>query len=144
MKTSSCRMRSSGDPVGGSRGHITFRSKVLAQESMQWVLVYQWDGLMVWAVRALVPHCTEKLTEARRIAAGRKQTLSDCPLPCRCRDDSHGDADGDNGEEGKNNHKGYIYRTTPPLLPAGGWTTVSHFTVEGSGSQKEHRCRGSS
>lgn len=29
-------LRSSVDPVGGSRGHITFRSTVLAQESMQW------------------------------------------------------------------------------------------------------------
>lgn len=70
--------------------------------------------------------------------------LSECPLPCCRRDDSNGDADGDNGEEGKKDHKGYIYRTMPPLLPAGGWTTVSHFTVEGSGSQKEHRCWGSS
>lgn len=29
-------LRSSVDPVGGSRGHVIFRSKVLAQENMQW------------------------------------------------------------------------------------------------------------
>lgn len=68
--------------------------------------------------------------------------LSECPLPCRCWDDSYGDGGGDNGEDGKSDDKGYIYSTTPALLPAGGWTTVSHFTAEGSGSQKERICWG--
>lgn len=133
------------DPVGGSRGHVTFRSKVLAQENVQWgsSLPMGWAsgvGCLSlgpplhrgdWVGSTLQRQNGEKLTETLRIAAGRKQTLSECPLPCCCWDDSNGDVDSDNGEEGKNDHKGYIYRTTPPLLPAGGWTTVSHFTVEG-------------
>lgn len=52
-------LRSSVDPVGGSRGHIKFRSKVLAQESMQWgssLLMERASGV---GCLSLDPRCTE-------------------------------------------------------------------------------------
>lgn len=63
----------------------------------------------------------EELTEVLRTVPGRKQMLSERPLPYCCWDGSDGDDDGDNGDDGKSDDKGYIYSPTPPFfLQVGG------------------------
>lgn len=50
-------LRGSVDPVGGSRGRVTFRSKVLAQENMQWVSSLPMGRARGMGCLSLGPHC---------------------------------------------------------------------------------------